>query len=147
MKHLLMILFVIASAGLLAVGYLALRSPEPLGPASRGYLGVVLSFEPAARAHVNRLGIRYVFRVLEVIPGSPAESAGIQPRDVIIRLDGSPVPFPDETTPLGSSWRPGQIVRFDIIRAGELEEREFSIDIPLMDHDEYRRLVDRMAKP
>jgi len=37
-------------------------------------------------------GVREVMTILYVFPGSPAEEAGVQPHDVIVGIDGEPVP-------------------------------------------------------
>lgn len=64
-------------------------------------------------------------RVVSVEPGSPAESAGIQPGDMILSLAGKPIREPEEV--LGASFylSGGDPVRLVIIRGGERRAVDF----------------------
>ncbi len=54
-----------------------------------------------------------------VTPGGPAEAAGIQGGDVIVRIDGSPVTAPDELIVAIRSKAPGDVVVLTVRRGGE----------------------------
>ncbi len=69
----------------------ALESVLKTGRIVRGYLGVnMLGLTPEI-AHQLALPDATGALVLEVLPGSPAEKAGVQPRDVIRRFNGRAV--------------------------------------------------------
>lgn len=97
----------LAAGGL--VGYLIGRdaggvssTPSP----ARAWLGVRVAYEADGA------------RILEVVPDSPAEEAGLRPGDRIVAIDGEPVdakhPLPDTLR----RYRPGDTVRLTIIREG-----------------------------
>ena len=58
-------------------------------------------------------------RVLSVVPGGPADLAGIRPEDVLLKVDGIPLRSRDGGEHLGE-LRPGQPVTLQVGR-GELE--------------------------
>ncbi len=60
-------------------------------------------------------------------PGSPAEKAGLQPGDVLLRLDGKPVADLRAFAGMLRAMRPGQTVRAVVRRAGA--EREFEVTV------------------
>lgn len=55
-------------------------SPRGLRVEERGYVGISIS-DP-------QIGFRKDFRIVEVVAGSPAAAAGIQPGDYIVAVDG-----------------------------------------------------------
>ncbi|MGK2953092.1 MAG: PDZ domain-containing protein [Thiobacillus sp.] len=64
--------------------------PYHAAPMSPGRtLGVMITGLP--HATLDELGVEYGVRVVRVLPGSPAETAGIQPNDIILELDNKPV--------------------------------------------------------
>ncbi len=60
------------------------------GRVRRAYLGVVGGGRPLAPGRVAALGQRRGVGVIEVVPGSPAERAGLRPTDSILSVDGTP---------------------------------------------------------
>lgn len=84
---------------------------------------------PAERPY---LGIRYRARpngaeVQEVIPGSPAEEAGLRVGDLIREVDGQPVSTRRPLMDLLSSYRPGDTVTLTVERRGEKKEIEVTL--------------------
>ncbi|HYR63642.1 MAG TPA: trypsin-like peptidase domain-containing protein [Actinomycetota bacterium] len=73
-------------------------SPAPTQVARRGILGV----------EVQQNGGAYV---VGVIPGSPAEAAGIIPSDTIVAVDGASITSPSSLTAALAAHRPGDTVR------------------------------------
>jgi serine protease Do len=70
----------------------ALESVLKNGRIVRGYLGVTMRVITPELARDLRLPDLQGTLVEEVLPGSPADRAGLKPRDVIRRFNGRPVP-------------------------------------------------------
>ncbi len=66
-------------------------------------------------------------RVDAVVPGSPAEAAGIVAGDVLLRLAGEPVGDLQGFTDLLKELTPGDTVPAEILRAGETIELEVTL--------------------
>jgi serine protease Do len=62
------------------------------GHVSHPYIGV--AYTPLTPALANQLGIpdSSGFVITRVAPGSPAEQAGLRPRDVVVAIDDAPIP-------------------------------------------------------
>ncbi|MFQ5601437.1 MAG: PDZ domain-containing protein, partial [Candidatus Krumholzibacteriia bacterium] len=93
------VLLLVASAGATA------------GKPGQAYLGVhvrVESERPGGGARVER-----------VVTGSPAERAGIEVRDVIVRFRGHEISDPVQLKEAGLACAPGQRVEVEWIRGGE----------------------------
>jgi serine protease Do len=71
-----------------------------------------------------------------VVPGGPADRAGLRPDDVVVGLEGQPVPGPDRLRWLASLAGVGRNVTLRVIRAG----RTFDIQVRL---EELSREPDR----
>ena len=69
------------------------NAPDQSAPMQQGKLGVRVANASDAnvRQQLNLKGATNGAVVVEVVPGSPASQAGLQPGDVITRLDGKPV--------------------------------------------------------
>jgi S1-C subfamily serine protease len=61
------------------------------GRVRRAYLGIALGARPLPPRLARRLGRRGCIEVVEVVPGRPADRAGIRAGDLIVALAGSPV--------------------------------------------------------
>ncbi len=100
-----------------------LRTGRPV----RGYLGV--SMMPLSRALADRFGVPDLRGALiaDVVPGSPAERAGIKPGDVIRSFNGKPIndaaAFRDHIALAGVGAR----VKLGVFRAGQEEQIEIEI--------------------
>ncbi len=73
--------------------------------------------------------------VLKVVPGSPAEAAGIQPGDVLFALNGVRIGKDNEKAleKARKDWAPGQSVTYTIKRDGA--EKEVSLTLAPMPAD------------
>lgn len=60
--------------------------------------------------------------VQEVVPNSGAAGAGIVKGDVIIGLNGNPVPSPNHFVQQSATWSEGQIVNVELVRQGGKRE-------------------------
>lgn len=93
-----------------------------------GFLGVVPGeISDELREH---LGLDSGAAVREVAPGSPAENAGLQPRDIILSVDGKPVAGPAGLVDTISAGKPGDEVSLKVLRKG----KEMTIKVALAEH-------------
>src|SRR5262249_44935171 len=89
------------------------------GKVVRGYLGINIENVDAdkeAAFHLKSLDGAFVQQVL---PGEPAEAAGIKPGDTIIRADSVPVKDTRDLIGYVSSRPPGSKVRLAVVRDGK----------------------------
>jgi len=61
------------------------------GSVRRAYLGIAGGSRPLPPRVAQRIGRRTGVEVIEVVPGSPADRAGIRPEDLLLALDGTPL--------------------------------------------------------
>jgi serine protease Do len=88
------------------------------GRVSRGYIGVALK---DVDADLQRsLGLRTAEGALvqDVTPGSPGERAGVRTYDVVVAVDGRPVPNNDTLIREISARQPGTVATLAIVRDG-----------------------------
>ena len=67
------------------------------GRVTRGYLGIAVQTAPVAPVLVREFGLKAPtgVQVSGIAPDSPAGRAGLQPGDILIELDGTPLPSVD----------------------------------------------------
>src|SRR5215831_1873251 len=56
--------------------------------------------------------------VQSVVPGSPAERAGLKPGDRIVAIYGTPLQGPDSITRIWAEHKPGDAVQLAVLRQG-----------------------------
>jgi serine protease Do len=61
------------------------------GAVRRAYLGIAGGARPLPPRVAAQVGRRTGVEVIEVVPGSPADRAGIRPEDLLLALDGTPL--------------------------------------------------------
>ncbi len=83
------------------------------GRVRRAHLGVAGGSRPIPPRWAAKIGRSKGLEVVEVIKGSPAESAGLRPGDIITEVDGMPVESPRDVQRLMVD---GAIERFLVIR-------------------------------
>ena len=94
-----------------------LAAAESWGPAgsSGAFLGV--ASDPEAENA----------KIAEVVPGSPAEQAGIKPGDVITKFDGKPVSSFSELQQRVARMKPGDKVKVEVERDGKTKTLEVEL--------------------
>jgi S1-C subfamily serine protease len=70
--------------------------------------------------------------VREVIEGTPADQAGLEPGDIIVRVDSIPIDLHHELPDVIQQYWPGDVVTLSVVRAGEVE----SVRVKLGEHPE-----------
>ncbi len=90
------------------------------GRIRRAYLGVAGGTRPLPPRLSHDLGRSEGIEVVEVVDGSPAESAGIKPGDILIAGDGVALSAVKDLQALMAGDRVGTDVDFTVIRGGTL---------------------------
>ena len=100
------------------------------GKITRGKIGV--SVRPVSPDEVEALSLkdRKGAVVAQVLPG-PAQSAGIEPGDVIVEFNGKPVTRSDDLPQIVAATAPGTTVPVKVIRDGK--ERTFNVSVAELD--------------
>jgi len=74
----------------------------------------IVAGKASTRVHIGAtalLGVQVQgATIVGVVPGGPAESAGLQPGDVITSIDGTPVSEPGDISAIVLAHKPGQVV-------------------------------------
>ncbi|MBH0194377.1 MAG: Do family serine endopeptidase [Nitrospira sp.] len=97
------------------------------GKVMRGWLGV--GIQPMTPELAKKFGMPENEGVLvnEVFEKDPAASAGIQPGDIIVTIDGSPVDSPNRLSRLIGALTPGTTAHIEVIR----DHNRLTLNIPL----------------
>jgi serine protease Do len=95
------------------------------GKVSRAFLGVTIQPVSTDIATAFQLNKAEGALVGDVAAGSPAERAGLQPGDIVLRLDGSTVADSRALQLAIGQMAPGRTVRVTVVRDGR--ERDFSV--------------------
>ncbi len=104
------------------------------GKVSRGYLGV--GYQEITRELAENLGLDKPRGALiaNVEPGSAADKAGIEVRDVILRYNGRELIFASDLAPLVGLTPPGSTVEVEIMRDGK--RKRLQVTLGELDADE-----------
>jgi S1-C subfamily serine protease len=89
------------------------------GRVRRAYLGIAggpRPLPPQGRAHSS---VDTCVEVVEVVQGSPAESAGIRPEDLLLDVDGTPISSVEDLQRLMVPELIGDRVRVRVLRQGQ----------------------------
>ncbi|MFM7259777.1 MAG: Do family serine endopeptidase [bacterium] len=115
------------------------------GRVSRGWLGIAV--QPADDDMAASLGAEGAIGVVvnEVVAGSPAQKAGLEPGDLITEVGGAKVRTPGELVATIGQRSPGSELSITAIRAGEREE--FSATLGERADDAKQKLKTPKAKP
>lgn len=94
------------------------------GRIRRAMLGIAGAATPLGRGLANALGVPLGgIRVVEVTSASPADLGGIKAGDVIVAVDGEPVPTLSRLQGVLTDQRIGRAVPVIVVRRGERLER------------------------
>ncbi len=102
------------------------------GRVVRGFLGVTMESVTRQKADALNLDRPAGALVNRIEPGSPADRAGIEVGDVIVRFNGKVVDVHTDLPPLVGMVRPGTEVKVEVIRWGE----PMSLDVVLDEREE-----------
>ena len=95
------------------------------GAVRRAYLGIAGGSRPLPPRVAQRVGRRSGVEVIEVVPGSPADRAGIRPEDLLLALDGTPLRGVDDLQRLMTGERIDNTAEALLVRG----DRELRVDV------------------
>jgi membrane-associated protease RseP (regulator of RpoE activity) len=95
--------------------------------ADRPFLGVSFQMVTAELAEQENLGADQGAWVTQVVPGSPADEAGLQEGDLIQRVDDQPVDEKHPLLGLINSHQPGDQIDLSVLRG----RRELRVEVEL----------------
>ena len=97
------------------------------GHVSRGWLGVLI--QDITRELAESFGMEKPQGALiaKVLPDSPAENAGLEIGDVVVRFDGQEVSFSSDLPPLVGNTAIGNAVSVEVIRRGKKQILQVTI--------------------
>jgi S1-C subfamily serine protease len=99
------------------------------GRVARGWFGIAGQTQELSRALVRRLALRSESGVLvaAITSGGPAETAGLEVGDVLLKLDGEVTPSVDAIHKLLSRDRIGRRVELVVLRRGALTKLTLNV--------------------
>ena len=97
------------------------------GEVTRGWLGVTIQDLKGDLAGYYGVKDKSGVLVASVVPGDPADQAGIQPKDIITEVDGKEVTTSRDLTALAAKLGVGDTVRITVLRDGR--QREFDLKV------------------
>ncbi|MFP4305666.1 MAG: DegQ family serine endoprotease [Desulfococcaceae bacterium] len=89
------------------------------GEVTRGWLGVAIQDLSSELAEYYGMDRKEGVLVTQTFPGDPADEAGLQPRDIIVAVNGAPVEKTNDLTRLIADIPVGDKARIEYLRGGE----------------------------
>lgn len=96
-----------------------------------GHLGLVFQPLDADLASANDLSVTEGALVREIVPGSPAETAGLQVGDVITAVNGEAVNEEWTLRDRVQAYEPGDVLTLDVLRAGATQQISVTLSEPM----------------
>ena len=91
------------------------------GRVHRAWLGVAGGLRPLPPRAAAATGLDVGIEVLQVVPDSPADQAGVRPEDILVRLDGTPVRSIGQLQELLDRDRISRQLPLEIVRGGQAQ--------------------------
>jgi S1-C subfamily serine protease len=88
------------------------------GRVRRAWIGIAGGARPLPPAVQSAVGRERGVEVVEVVPGSPASTAGLVAEDLVVAIDGVPVRGVDDLLRLMTAERIDREVELDVVRGG-----------------------------
>jgi serine protease Do/serine protease DegQ len=107
-----------------------MRSLIETGTVSRGYLGISLDPNPVTAELIEQLGLPKETKgvvVSDVVPGSPAEKAGLKRPDFVVSINDHVISSVEELRLTVAQMPPGSVAKVKLVRDGQ----EKVIDVTL----------------
>ena len=97
------------------------------GEVTRGWLGVSIQDVPKDIAEYFGIEDNRGALVADVVPGDPADTAGIQPQDIIVEIDGQNVADSRELLRLVAGLNVGQTADIKVLRNGKIKNFQVKV--------------------
>ena len=97
------------------------------GQVTRGWLGITIQDLKGQLAEYYGVSGKTGVLVASVVPGDPADQAGIQPKDIITEINGEEVTSSRDLTKLAANLGVGDTARVMILRNGKSKTLEIQI--------------------
>jgi serine protease Do len=97
------------------------------GQVTRGWLGITIQDLKGQLAEYYGVSGKIGVLVASVVPGDPADQAGIQPKDIITEINGEKVTSSRDLTKLAANLGVGDTAKVTILRNGQSKTLEIQI--------------------
>ena len=91
------------------------------GEVTRGWLGVSIQDLPKDLADYFGIKDRQGVLIADVVPGDPADEAGIRPQDIVLEINAEKIKDSRELLKIVANLEVGQIVQIKVLRDGKPE--------------------------
>jgi len=98
------------------------------GYVNRGFLGISPVTLPPALGNLAGTPVTEGVLVARVVPGSPADNAGLQEEDIIVRLDDEPIRNTGELSKFLIAHPPGETVTVVFFRGSEEKSAQITLE-------------------